>query len=515
MQQYGSITETLRKIDAMREQQEQIFKMAKTFAVSDQTIKKTLENICYDVSQIMGCERVSIWLFNEDRTSLRSQNSYNGKTDEHTVEGDLDCTIFPDYFAAIQNQRTLAVTDIIHSPHTKEIAESFFETPQAYESLLDACIILSSGIGGLLCCESRERREWNSFDRMVVSSIADMLSFLFDRLSRIDFEENLQRLAYTDPLTGMDNYNAFLEKSAIAFSEMTEGDHGVFIYMNIDQFIEIQSALGQVLTDRIIQIIAERFTLHFGDTYCISRIAFDHFIIFAPYDIEGNQFKRKMENLMKKLQEPVHVAQQEVYLTFSYGIAFFPEDVHTPLEGVQAARFALESSTNAGSRKTIGFYNADMHRNMKQQMTSEMNLRRGLEMNEFRLFYQPQVYCETGEIIGFEALIRWQHPEMGLIYPGDFIELAESTGFIVSIGKWVIRQALAQLQYFKSQGWDHLTISVNLSPRHFLQPGLPEFLQRCVEEAQVDPKNLLLEITESVAMERHEEVQQQISTLSE
>lgn len=499
----------------MRAQQEQIFKMAKFFAVSDQTIKKALEEICYNVSHIMRCERVSIWLFNEDRSMLYSQNAYDAETDEHIVEDDLDCRIFSNYFSAIQSQRTLAVTDILDHPDTQEIARSFFETPQEYESLLDACIILSSGIGGLLCCESRERREWSSFDRMVVSSIADMLSFLFDRLSRLDFEENLQQLAYKDQLTGMDNYNAFLEKSEIVLSEMTEDVHGVFIYITIDQFIDIQSALGQVLTDEIIRIIADRFIRHFEGSYCISRIAFDHFIIFAPYDMEENQFLIKMQQLMKKLQEPVHVAQQEVYLTFSYGIAFFPEDVHTPLEGIQAARFALESSTNAGSRRSIGFYNADMHRDMKQQMTSQMNLRKGLEMNEFRLFYQPQVNCETGELIGFEALIRWQHPEMGLIYPGDFIELAESTGFIISIGKWVIREALAQLKYFKTQGMEHLTISINLSPRHFLQHGLPEFLQRCIEESGVDPKNLLLEITESVAMERHEEVQQRIQTLSQ
>ncbi|WP_153732446.1 sensor domain-containing phosphodiesterase [Sporosarcina obsidiansis] len=515
MQKNVEIIGTLRKIDAIREQQEQIFTKAKYFAVNEKTIKETLETICFEVSQIMNCERVSIWLFNEERTLLHSQNTYDDETKQHSVESDLSDEVFHSYFTAIQNQRTLSIVDISKSEETKEIFKKFFPVSSVYHSLLDACIILSSGIGGVLCCESRKRREWTSFDRMVVTSIADMLSFLFDRLSRMDFEENLHRLAFTDELTEMDNYNAFLEQASLAISEISEEQDGIFIYINIDQFIEIHSALGPELADEIIKVVAKRFRLYFDDYYSISRIAFDHFVIFAPYDQGGVELKNKMEKLMTKLREPVHVAKQEVYLTFSYGIAYYPEDVRTPLEGVQAARFALETSKGQSARKSVGIYSADMHRHLKQKMKSEMNLRKGLDMNEFKLFYQPQVLCDTGEIIGFEALIRWQHPEHGLIYPADFIDLAESTGFIISIGKWVIHQAIGQLKKFKEQGLHDLTISINLSPRHFLQQNLPVFLQECIEEAQIEPKNLLLEITESVALERHEVVQQQIQTLSD
>ncbi|WP_301109022.1 EAL domain-containing protein [Sporosarcina sp.] len=515
MQKHDEMAQTLQKINAIRQQQEQVFKMAKYYAVSEETINTLLEQICFEVSQIMKCQRVSIWLFNEDRTRLHSQNAYNEETKEHTIESDFCIEDFPFYFEEIQSQRTLAADDIDGCPATREIAEKYFATPNQFASLLDACIILSSGIGGLLCCESRERREWNSFDRMVVSSIADMLSFLFDRLSRIDFEKNLHRLAFVDPLTEMGNYNAFLAQADARISEVDQNQEGIFVYMNIDQFIEIHSVLGPELADDIIRVVAERFLLHFEKPYHVARIAFDHFVIFAPYDKGGTKFKRKMENLIDKLREPILVASQEVYLTFSYGMAYYPKDVLTPIEGVQAARFALETSKRQTSRKSVGVYNADTHQHMKRTMMSEMNLRKGLDMNEFRLFYQPQVLCDTGEIIGFEALIRWQHPELGLIYPADFIELAESTGFIISIGEWVIRQALEQLKQFKQLGLHDLTVSVNLSPRHFLQHNLPVYLDKCIQETQIDPRNLLLEITESVAMERHEIVQQRIHQLAE
>ncbi|MDV6377035.1 sensor domain-containing phosphodiesterase [Sporosarcina sp. GW1-11] len=515
MQEYIRTIETLRKIDRIREQQEIVFEKAKYLAVNSATIKNLLENLCYEVSNIMKCERVSIWLFNEERTILRSQNTYDDETKEHTVDSDISDKMYATYFEAIQSQRTLAVVDIASDPATKEIAEKFFSNSKRYHSLLDACIILNSGIGGVLCCESVDRRQWNSFDRMIVAAIADMLSFLFDRLSRLTFEENLYRLAFIDELTGMKNYNAFLTQVESALSIVEEGYEGIFVYMNIDQFIEIHSVLGPEIADEIIKVVSERFQLTFEKPYYAARIAFDHFVIFLPHDEGGRGFKNKMDKLFKKLNEPIFVANQEVCLTYSYGLAYYPKDAQTPLKGVQVARFALEASKSLSSRKGIGIYDEDVHNSMKQSMRSEMNLRKALDRNEFRLFYQPQVHCDTGEVIGFEALIRWQHPERGLIYPNEFIELAESTGFIISIGEWVIVQALEQLKRFKELGKDELTISVNLSPRHFLQKNLPLYLQKCLENIQVDPKNLLLEITESVALERHEVVKKRIETLSE
>ncbi|PIC64460.1 hypothetical protein CSV79_06665 [Sporosarcina sp. P13] len=376
---------------------------------------------------------MSVWLFNEERTILHSQNTYDDETNEHTVDSDLSDGVYAAYFEAIQSQRTLAVVDIEIDPATKEIAEKYFGNSGRYHSLLDACIILSSGIGGVLCCESHDRRQWNSFDRMIVASIADMLSFLFDRLSRLTFEENLHHLAFVDELTGMNNYNAFLTQVESVMSVVEVGYRGIFVYMNIDQFIEIHSVLGPELADEIIKVVTKRFQLTFEKPYYAARIAFDHFVIFLPYDGGGKSFKNKMDKLVEKLNEPILIANQEVYLTFSYGFAYYPKDALTPLEGVQVARFALETSKSLSSRKSIGIYNADVHNYMKRSMISEMNLRKALDKNEFRLFYQPQVYCDTGEIIGFEALIRWQHPERDLIYPNDFIELAESTGFTISI----------------------------------------------------------------------------------
>ena len=132
-----------------------------------------------------------------------------------------------------------------------------------------------------------------------------------------------------------------------------------------------------------------------------------------------------------------------------------------------------------------------------------------------KLHYQPQVKCRTGEVSGFEALIRWQHPERGLIFPGDFIELAESTGLITPIGEWVIKQAVSQIREWEEQGLKNTTVSVNLSPRHFLHHNLPFYLDKCITEANIKPKSLVLEITENVALEDTKAVASRINLLRE
>lgn len=515
MNRHAELTELLKKMNAVQAQQEKIFEKAKIAAINDETIKKTLETLCVEIASIMNCERVSIWLFNDERTRLHSQNAYDTETNRHTVEGDLLAEIIPAYFEAVQNRRTFSATDVHKSAVMDELRQKYFDAAKSGYSLLDASILMSTGISGVICCESRKRREWTLVDRTVISAVADMLSFLFDRLNQMQREENLRRLAYTDYLTGMNNYYAFLEQSSEAIARMKKEHKGIFIYLVIDRFTEIQSALGPEITEKIVMTVARRLQALKHEMYSVCRIAFDHFVLFAPYTGTHEQFKRRAEGLLAGLQAPILAGKQEIRLTFSYGIAYYPSDVTKTSEGVQAARFALETSRKRETKESVGYYDADLHRKLKQQVAAEMDLRKALEHDEFRLFYQPQVACSTGEVIGFEALIRWQHPKYGLVPPSDFIELAESTGFIIPIGQWVITQAVEKLKVLQEAGISDMTISINLSPRHFLQDDLPGFLETATAAAGVAPKNLQLEITESVALEKYGEVQERMRMLAE
>ncbi|MCM3743933.1 GGDEF and EAL domain-containing protein [Sporosarcina luteola] len=500
-------------LDELQKIQDFIFTQAKRSDLSRHSIAPVIEELCIRISKIMACDRVSIWLFNEERTSLTAQSvlHINGT---HTAGEVIIAEELPSYFKAVQHERILAVADVSTNPATRELYQHAYYNGGKVKSIIDASIILSKGIGGVVCCESTRSRNWSYLDRVLAASIADMLSFIFDRLERIEVEEHVHRLAYTDLLTGIDNQYSFTENVTKQIGEFQNGQRGAFVYLVMDQFTEVQGVLGPDGADKLLQITANRLKIQFPNPAQIARLAFDHFVIFIPFVGELECEMARVERVVNRLKRPMHVSGQEVYMTFSYGVSVYPEHATNVKYGIQAAYMALQSGKEASNRKGGNLYDPEMHTYLKETMLSEMNLRRGLDLNEFKLHYQPQVNCRTGEVSGFEALIRWQHPERGLIFPGEFIELAESTGLITPIGEWVIKQAACQIREWIEQGLRNATVSVNLSPRHFLHHNLPTYLEKCITEANIKPKSLVLEITENVALEDTEAVANRINLLT-
>jgi diguanylate cyclase (GGDEF)-like protein len=497
----------------LQEQQYQLFSYAKSKEITHESIHKVLGDTCERISNTMECERVSIWLFDDHKERLVSQYIFDSSVGHGTVTKTLLQSTKPIYFNTIQTNRILAVEDIESNPMTQELLGDYFESGACVKSMVDVTIILSEGIGGVVCCETSKKRSWSPLEKIVLTSIADMLSYLFDRLYRLKVEERVHALAYTDTLTGLDNQNSFNDKVASKIKHATPDEKGVFVYLWLDQYTEIESVLGQTGGEELLKEVAKRLLFLFPTPAVTARIGFDHFVIYFPFTKNRPERELDLESIANELKRPMEILGQETFLTFSYGMSYFPRHAKTVREGIRTARLALESVRKHSSRKSRGVYKPSMHSDMEKVMSSEINLRRGLDMNEFRLHYQPQVDAQTGELKGFEALIRWQHPQKGLMFPIDFIELAESTGLIVPIGEWVIAEAFAQLKKWKDQGFEHLTLSINLSPRHFLHPKLLVYMTRLLAETGVAANRLVLEITENVALGNHELIKERINSL--
>ena len=220
-----------------------------------------------------------------------------------------------------------------------------------------------------------------------------------------------------------------------------------------------------------------------------------------------------MTKVNEELNLPMVVQEQDVYMTHSYGISVYPDNGNDAKMCIQMAQVALNTGKKTHAREVKARFNKKMFHLMEDDLLVEMNLRKGLDLNQFELYYQPQIDCETGKIVGFEGLIRWNHPERGLIPPREFINLAESTGLILPIGEWVIRQAFTKLEKWKKNQDENLTLSINISPRHFLHRTIFTYFKDCLNEFDVNPEQLIVEITESVAMEDFETVKKRITEL--
>lgn len=504
-----SIEEANELLQQLHQTQQQFFFSDKELLkLSRQSIKPILEKTCKNIAKLMKCERVEVWLFNEEQTQLTIEMSYDSKGTSPFSNVTLLKHYIPTYFEAIVHKRTLAVDNIAVDPVMEGLRESLSLEYYQFQSMLDASIVLNWGVGGVICCFSEQQRHWTPVHRHVLASVADMFAFMFDRLHRQEAENYIYKLAFTDTLTNLNNEHAFYKKVE---QYLAQDELGIFIYMTLDQFTNIRSVLGHEGGEEVLVNFAQRLYCAFPEPAIIARIGFDHFVIYVPLAQKDKPFLNK--KITNALKEPMIIKGQEVYITFSYGAAYYPADVDNVKDGLQVAQIALEHARKQKSRKAIGFYQPSMHKSMKENLLSEMNLQKGLDLKQFQLFYQPQVCCKTGEIEGFEALIRWQHPERGLIPPINFINLAESTGLIKLIGEWVIQEAIAQLKKWHTEGKEYLSLSINLSPVHFLSANLPAYLLQCTQSAGIAPQSLILEITENVAIEDRDAARNRMAEL--
>lgn len=496
-------------------QQRFLFSEEALVEITRASIEPLLKKTCQEVAELMDFERVEIWLFNEAQTELTAETYYDNRGEISAFKNTLYAHKVPAYFEAIVDQRVLAVETIEGHPAMDGLRDSLSTEYHGMSSMLDASIVLSWGVGGVICCLSKEPRSWTPVHKQVLASIADMLAFIFDRLHRKEVEEHVYELAYRDPLTGLKNEHAFHEKVTEQLKQIPDGEQGIFIYLIIDQYADICGVLGFDAGEQVLMKIGDRLQKLLPEPATLARIGFDHFVIYAPLLFKADKMKQYMNEITNRLREPLEIVGQEVFITFSYGAAYYPTYVKDVKEGIQAAQVALEHAKKQKTRRASGHFQSYMHQFVKDHLFSEMNLRKGLDLDQFRLFYQPKVQATTGEIIGFEALIRWQHPDKGLIFPNDFIKLAESTGLIHAIGEWVINEAFKQLSQWKNTVNAHLSIAINLSSDHFLECKLPVYLVECVEKYGVGAEKLILEITENIALEDRELVASRLIELKE
>ena len=333
-----------------------------------------------------------------------------------------------------------------------------------------------------------------------------------DITARKEVEERLLHLAHYDTLTDLPNRTLFYDRlqQSLAHSRR-EACTAAVIFLDLDRFKLVNDTLGHAAGDYLLQQAARRLkaTLRTSDT--VGRLGGDEFAVILSDLASADDAGAVAQQLMRVLEQPFELDGREMFITASVGITLFPADGADPDTLLKNADAAMYRAKEQG-RNTCQFYRAEMNARSAERVSLESHLRRALERGEFLLHYQPQLHLKTGQIIGMEALIRWQHPEMGLVSPAKFIPVAEETGLIVDIGSWVLRTACAQNKAFQDAGLPAITVAVNLSPRQFRHRGLVKSIRDTLEDTGLDPRYLELEITESMVMHNAEEV---ITTLTE
>lgn len=322
-----------------------------------------------------------------------------------------------------------------------------------------------------------------------------------DITERRRMEEDIQHLAYHDPLTGLSNREVLMDHLDLAITQAHRERHmlGV-LFLDLDRFKHINDAYGHATGDQLLREIALRLKKCVRETDTVSRIGGDEFSILLAQMKQPEDAARIAEKIISFMQEPYVINGHELHVSTSIGISMYPDDSIRPEILLNSADIAMYHAKELG-RSSYQFYSPVMKARTIERMIFENSLRKALDRKEFLVYYQPQVDIATRRIVCAEALVRWQHPEMGLLAPLQFIPLAEDTGIIKSLGEYVLRTACAQNRTWQEAGHPPLCVTVNLSNREFQNPAIIEQVSRILRETGLDPQLLELEITESTAMQ--------------
>lgn len=327
--------------------------------------------------------------------------------------------------------------------------------------------------------------------------VTEVVGTISDITDRKKAELEIKRMAYYDFLTDLPN-RRFLEKKmdeAIALSKKTN-DQFTVMFMDINQFKHINDALGHSVGDELLKQIARRIELLIGEDPIISRQGGDEFVILLPKTDE-KKASEIAQRLIIGLERPFTLEDQSIFINASIGISIFPKDGQTSLSLIRNADLAMFQVKNERSN-SYHFFTETLHKKIMKKTKLTQDLRNAIQRDQLQLYYQPQIDLTTGVISGVEALIRWKHPEYGMVSPAQFIPIAEETGLIVPIGKWVLETACLQVKQWQMNGFPPIQMSINVSPREFRQASFVEQVQNALRKSNLDPQYLNLEITESM-----------------
>lgn len=365
-------------------------------------------------------------------------------------------------------------------------------------SILMVPIFIDAQLWGYIGFDACEQEwEWNASDESILVAVAASLG---GALKRQRTEAQMCYQVYHDTLTGLPNRAFFDQHLPQAIARTSQNNQQLaVIFLDLDNFKTINDTLSHAVGDLLLQQVTQRISAALRAEDIVARWGGDEFTLILPNLVDPSDAAKIARRIADQLTPPFLLQNHELHVTASLGIALFPEDGQDMTTLLQNADVAMYRAKQQG-RNNYQFYTQSLSTEAAQRLTLEGYLHHALGRDEFALYYQPQVNVETGEIVQMEALLRWQHPTLGLVAPGQFIPLAEENGLIVPIGEWVLRTACAQAMAWAQAGLPLVNLAVNLSARQLQHPNLVGMVAQVLAETGLPATRLELEITETAAM---------------
>ncbi|WP_169818520.1 putative bifunctional diguanylate cyclase/phosphodiesterase [Domibacillus iocasae] len=345
-------------------------------------------------------------------------------------------------------------------------------------------------------------KNYHHIDFLIIGFSLTVLLIIVRQLSIMKKNEKLMEeykyLAYHDPLTSLYNRSKFnVDIQEVLNQAKSNGNMAALLVIDLDRFKGVNDTLGHYIGDELLKEFSQRIQTVLQERGIVYRIGGDEFLILLPQITDMSLILTVVESILKGSSKPFSIKGNKLVITPSIGISIYPEqgeDAELLLKNADAAMYLAKEK----GKNNFQLYNPTIHNLLFRKMNIENGLRGAIEKNQFSLHYQPKVDMRTGKMVGTEALLRWEHPELGIVSPAEFIPVAEETGQIVSIGEWVLKTACEQIKKWQTAGLPLIYLSVNVSVRQFQQNDFIQMVRNILQETHLDAHFLELEITESI-----------------
>ena len=467
-------------------------------SISELNINEKIHDMLHKIGCFFQVDRTYIFLINhQDNTMTYNYEWCNeGINPEAEAIQNVPVDVFPWWMEQLGKNKLVSIENVNKLPDEASVEKEQL-TQQGVKSAVVIPIEENEQMLGFMGLDSvKSLKKWSNYHIKLLKIFSNLLA---DSLIRIKSEKKIEYMAYYDHLTGLPNRTLFSDRlsQAIYLSKRNEKYIGV-IFIDLDSFKMVNDTIGHNAGDTVLKEVSRSLEQRLRKTDTVARFGGDEFLVLVNNLTNNDDIIKVVENLIEVFEHPFNVNGQEFYITCSAGVSVYPfdgEDAETLVKNADIAMYLAKSR----GKNQYALCTEDIKEEVKQNIKLSNCLYRVQERDELILYYQPQVKLNTGQIIGLEALLRWNHPEMGMIPPSSFIPLAETNGTINSIGEWVLKTAARQNRIWQDKGYPHLRMAVNLSIVQFNNPRLVANVERILQETGLNPKYLELEVTESVA----------------
>ena len=488
-----------KKIERYLEESDMVLKIsADLITVNAENMDDKVNTMLKRSGTYLGVDHAVIFLLSKDRQKMTASYEWCATGQEPLIGGiaSYDVASREEWVDQIENKTTWIIPDVNELSDKRAVGEKWIRDMRV-KAMISMPFEVRGRVCGLLIYASQRKQQWRVEHLKMLGVLANLLS---DTFLKVDTEQEISTMAYHDALTGLANrahLNLKLEQ-AIESAAQT-GEKVAIAFIDLDSFKAINDTSGHEGGDEILKMVGQRLEDGLASDAMAARFGGDEFIMMIPGIRDREQAQKVVERVMNAFDEPVMHNNADFYVMASTGIALYPDDGEEPKLLIKNADRAMYAAKELGKNQIV-FCTDTVKKETERKIELMNQLCRPQLYKELILDYQPLVDLETKDIVGFESLIRWKHPRLGLIQPDEFIPLAEQTGHIIRIGEWVLREACRQNKAWQDAGFKPVRMSVNVSAKQFLSPDLIKVIEGALTDSGLEARYLELELTESAAV---------------